>query len=105
LSNASYGITLVADLVVVSVVWPAYRRTRERAFFLLASGFALAIFDTICDHNIGHAHKSPLEFVAYWTLRRLTYCADIILVTWGVVLLVKLYLAAIRAKTLETENT
>jgi hypothetical protein len=93
LSYTSYAVTVVADIIGLAVVWPAYKRTRNRAFLLIAAACALGIFDTVCDHTIGGTHMPHGQFVAYRTLRRFTYYADVILIVSGVVLLTRAYLA------------
>jgi hypothetical protein len=89
----SYAFTVIGDAIGIAVVWPAFKRTRHRAFLFLAAAFVLGIFDTICDHTIGTIEMAPAQWVAYRTLRRFSYYADIILLVAGVVLLTRSYLA------------
>ena len=95
LSYVSYAVTVIADMIGLYVIWPAYKRTRHRAFLLLSAAFALGIFDTICDHTIGLMHMSFWEYLPYRTLRRLAYFADVILGLMGVILLTRSYLSSI----------
>jgi hypothetical protein len=89
----SYAVTVVADIACLTVVWPAFKRTRHRAFLLLAAGSALGIFDTICDHTLGTIEMPRGQYVAFRTLRRFTYYADVILIVTGIILLTRAYLS------------
>jgi hypothetical protein len=55
----SYAVTVIGNAIGIAVVWPAFTRTRHRAFLFLAAAFVLGIFDTICDHTIGTIEMSP----------------------------------------------
>jgi hypothetical protein len=95
LSYASYAITVIFDIAALVVVWPAFKRTRHKAFLLLAAGCALGVFDTICDHTIGLTHMPLGQYVLYRTLRRFAYFTDIVVTMLGIILLTRSYLSVV----------
>ncbi len=90
---ASYVITVVMDAAALAVVWPAFKRTRNRGFLLIAFAFALGIFTTVCDHTLATTRMSQLEWIFYRTIRRLSYFGDIICISVGVIFVTRSYLA------------
>jgi protein-S-isoprenylcysteine O-methyltransferase Ste14 len=100
----SYAITVIADVTVLFAVWPAYKRTRHRAFLYIAAALVLGIFDTVCDHTLGQSDMSPAQYIPYRTIRRFAYFADIILWATGLILLTRSYLAAIGKESDATSN-
>jgi hypothetical protein len=93
LFHVSYAVTVIADITVLFFVWPAYKRTRQRAFLFLALAFAVGVFDTICDHTIGLIRMGHTDLIAYRTLRNVAHYGVIIFGAVGVILLTRLYLA------------
>src|SRR5438046_46920 len=84
------------DAVALAVVWPAFKRTRNRGFLLIAFAFALGIFTTICDHTLATMRMSLLEWVFYRTIRRLSYFGDIICISVGVIVVTRSYLSQLK---------
>jgi hypothetical protein len=100
----SYAVTVIANVTVLFTVWPAYQRTRNRAFLYLAAALALGIFDTICDHTLGQADMAPVYYIPYRTVRRFAYFADVILLATGLTLLTRSYLASLPKDSDDTSN-
>jgi hypothetical protein len=93
LSRLSLLITVAADLTVFFHVYPAFRRTGNKGFLLVALACILGIIDTICDHTIGLQHLEGSTYLAYQAVRRLAYFAGTILWATGIVQLTKLFLS------------
>lgn len=82
-------VTITANVSVLFYVTPAFKRTRNLAFLFLGCAALLGTFDTVCDHTVGldsYRHGGS-GYVAYRSLRRLTYIADCVLGAAGIVLL------------------
>lgn len=92
LFHTSLVVQVTANLVVLSYVLPAFKRTRHRAFLLISVAFMIGTFDTVCDHTIGLDSMPHAQYVVYRTLRRLTYFSTIVLGAMGLVLLTRSYL-------------
>lgn len=94
LSFVSLLITVAVDTLVLCYAYPAFRRTRNRAFAFLAIACALGIIDTVYDHTFNLQTLSDQDYIIARTFRRFTYFADEVLWCIGVVLLVRPYVIA-----------
>ena len=92
LSYVSLLVTVAVDAVVLCHVYPAFKRTRNKAFVFIAIACALGIIDTVYDHTISLQALTSHDYIFARTFRRFTYFADEILWCIGVVLLVRAYL-------------
>ncbi len=94
LSFLSLSITVAVDILVLCHVYPAFRRTRNKAFVFLAIACALGVIDTVYDHTVSLQTLSDHDYIIARTFRRFTHFVDEILWCIGVVLLVRPYLKA-----------
>jgi hypothetical protein len=96
LFNLSLIITVAADIAVLFAVYPAFKRTKNKAFLLLGFAFLLGLFDTICDHTIAlDAYRiGPQTFLAYYVLRKFSSFAVTLLDAAGVILLTRAFMAS-----------
>jgi hypothetical protein len=83
--DVSMVVTIICNVVVFYYVLPAYRRTKNRAFMWLTISSLLGIFGSVMLHTIGRQHLSHNDYIAYYTLRNLTYFIEAILGTVGLV--------------------
>jgi len=93
LFNLSLLISVGVDVIVLCHVFPAFRRTRNRAFLFIAIACVLGIADTVWDHTVALQRMSDHDYIILRTLRRFAYFADCILWGIGIVLLARPYLA------------
>src|ERR1017187_747187 len=93
LSYLSLVISVAVDAVVLCHVYPAYRRTRNKAFVFIVIACALGIIDTVYDHTANLQALSAHDYIVARTFRRFMYFADMICWCIGMVLLVRPYLA------------
>jgi uncharacterized membrane protein len=100
----NYAITVVTGVAVLFAVAPAYKRTRHRAFLYLTFAFMLRLFDIVCDYTIGRFRMPHGEHVAYRTLRMFASFATVILLTVGIIMLTRSYLASSQSKSDATPN-
>src|SRR5262249_25750737 len=80
------------DTIVLCHVYPAFRRTRNKAFVFLAIACTIGVIDTVYDHTVSPRTLSDHDYVAARTFRRFTYFVDEVLWCIGVVLLIRPYL-------------
>jgi hypothetical protein len=90
--NAGWVLQICANVVLLYSIYPAYKRTKHRAFLFLGYAYLISIFNTICDQTIGHNRMAGAGYFAYHTERGLAYIADTVLFTIGILLLVHPYL-------------
>jgi len=88
LLNLSLLVSVFTDAAVLIHVFPAFLRTKKKAFLILAIACVLGIIETVCDHTIVLHEPGNTYFV----IRRITYMTNSILWTIGVVLLTLPYL-------------
>jgi len=98
LFDASLVIQVVANLIVMQCLYPAYKSTKHRGFLYLFLGYLIGTFDTVCDHSISLLPMAHFQYVIYHTLRRFTYFADIVLCTAGLIWLTKSFLELMQPK-------
>jgi hypothetical protein len=82
-----------------SAVAPAYKRTHHRPFLYLTFAFMLRLFDLVFDYTIGRFRVPLDQYVAYRTLRMFTGFATVILLTIGIIMLTRSYLASLPPKS------
>jgi len=93
LFKISLLITVGADLIVLAHVFPAFRRTKNKAFLYISIACVFGIIDTVCDHlDVLQALQGD-AYVIYRTLRRFGFFADIIFWTIGIVMIARPFLA------------
>ena len=92
LSHLSLVISVAVDAVVLCHVYPAFRRTRNKAFIFIVIACALGIIDTVYDHTANLQALSDHDYIVARTFRRFMYFADMICWCIGMVLLVRPYL-------------
>jgi hypothetical protein len=95
----NYALTIIAGVMVLFAVAPAYKRTRHRPFLYLTFAFMLRLFDLVCDYTIGRLRMPHGQYVAYRTLRMFTSFATVILLTLGIIMLTRSYLASVPRKS------
>jgi hypothetical protein len=100
----NYALTVITGVMVLFAVAPAYRRTHHRPFLYLTFAFMLRLFDLVCDYTIGRFRMSHGPYVAYRTLRMFTSFATVILLTVGLILLTRSYLASLPPKSNDGPN-
>jgi hypothetical protein len=93
LFNLSLLISVSVDVIVLCHVFPAFRRTKNKAFLFIAIASVLGIVDTVWDHMAASQRMGDPGYVILRTLRRLAYFADCIFWCAGIVLLARPYLA------------
>jgi hypothetical protein len=98
LSNLSLLITVGVDVIVLCHVFPAYRRSRNRAFLFIAIACLFGIVGTAYDHLVILRGVSDPNYTIIRTLRRLGYFADCIFWCIGIVLLARPYLNGSRIR-------
>ena len=92
LFHTSAVVQITANIIVMFYVFPAFRRTKHRAFLLIWCACLLGTFDTVCDHTIGLEAMQHTQYVAFRTLRRLTYFTSVGLDAAGIVWLTQSFL-------------
>jgi|SRR6516225_3111403 hypothetical protein len=100
----NYALTVIAGVMVLFAVAPAYKQTRHRPFLYLSFAFMLRLFDLICDYTIGRLRMLHGQYVAYRTLRMFTSFATVILLTLGIIMLTRSYLASVPHKSDSSAN-
>src|SRR4029077_19343374 len=90
---AEFVLVAVIGIKVLFSVFPAYRRSRQRAFMYLALGFMIVLFNSVADHTISLWHMSHQQYVTYQALRRATRLPGFVLVACGIISLTRLYLS------------
>ena len=93
LFHLSLVISVAVDAIVLCHVYPAFRRTGNKAFLFIVIACALGVIDTVYDHTVDLRPLSGDEYIVARTLRRLMYFSDMICWCIGMVLLVRPYLA------------
>ena len=92
LTKLSLLVTVAVDATVLCHVFPAFRRTKNTAFLLIAIACVLGIIDTVYDHTANLQGISVSSYIVIRTLRRFAYFADCICWCIGIVLLARPYL-------------
>ena len=92
LYELSLLITVGVDVMVLCHVFPAFRRTKNRAFLFLTIACVIGIVDTVLDHTVSLRDVNDQTYIFYRAVRRLTYFTDCILWGVGIVLLARPYL-------------
>jgi hypothetical protein len=92
LSQVSFLIIVAVDAVVLCHVYPAFRRTRNKAFVFIAVACVVGIIDSVYDHTVNLQALNNHDYIIARTFRRFTNFADNIFWGLGVVLLVRSYL-------------
>ena len=92
LYHLSLVISVAVDAVVLCHAYPAFKRTRNRAFIFIVIACTLGIIDTVYDHTVNLRALGGHDYVVALTFRRFTYFADMICWGIGMVLLVRPYL-------------
>src|SRR4029077_13614592 len=85
-------ISVGVDVIVLCHVFPAFRRTKNRAFLFIAIACVLGIVDSVYDHAVPLQAVSDHDYIILRTLRRFAYFANCIFWCIGVVLLARPYL-------------
>lgn len=93
LDKLSILISVGVDAIVLCHVFPAFRRTRNRAFLLIAIACVLSILELLSDRTISVKGRSTPALILFGTLRQLSYFANCIVWCIGIVLLARPYLA------------
>ena len=93
LFNLSLLISVGVDVIVLCQVFPAFRRTKNRAFLFIAIASVLGVVDTVWDHMAAPQRMGDPGYVLLRTVRRFTYFADCIFWGTGMVLLARPFLA------------
>ena len=93
LFNLSLLISIGVDVIVLCYVFPAFRRTRNRAFLFIAIACVLGVVDTVWDHTVALQSVSDHDYIILRTFRRFAYFANCIFFGMGIVLLARPYLA------------
>jgi hypothetical protein len=104
LSYVNYALTVVTGVCILFAVAPAYKRTRHRAFLYLTFAFILRLFDIVCDYTIGQFRMPHEQYVVYRTLRISASFATVILLTAGIIMLTRSYLASSQPKSDASPN-
>ena len=96
-------VTIIATVPVLCFVIPAYLRTRDWAFLLIALGYAIGLVATILDYTFAlHlAATAPDDYSVYRLVRRVAYVVDSALTVVGIIRLAR---TAIRDKTLQRSD-
>ncbi len=89
LSHLSLVLTIAVDAIVLCHVYPAFKRTRNKAFIFIAIACVLGIIDTVYDHTVSLQPMGDPNYIVTRTFRRLMYFADLISWCIGIVLLVR----------------
>jgi hypothetical protein len=92
LTKLSLLVTVAVDAAVLCHVFPAFRRSKNTAFLLIAIACVLGIVDTVYDHAADLQGISASSYIVIRTLRRFAYFADCICWGIGIVLLARPYL-------------
>ena len=100
----NYAVTVITGVMVLFAVAPAYKRTHHRPFLYLTFAFMLRLFDLVCDYTIGRFRMPHGQYVAYRTLRMFTSFATVILLTVGLIMLTRFYLASLPPKSNASPN-
>src|SRR5215467_11128544 len=100
----NYALMVITAVMVLFAVAPAYKRTRLRPFLYFTFAFMLRLFDLICDYTIGRLRMPHGQYVAYRTLRMFTSFATVILLTLGIIMLTRSYLASVPPKSTASPN-
>ena len=93
LNQLSLMLTVGADVLILFYVYPAFQRTRNKAFVLLGIACVLGIIDTVYDHVAVTGRMTDPGYILARTFRRFTYFANVILSTTGTLMLVQSYLS------------
>jgi hypothetical protein len=93
LYNLSLLISVGVDAIVLCHIFPAFRRTRNKAFLFIAIACVLGIVDTVWDHTGRLQATTDHSYIVLRTIRRFTYFANCIVWCIGVLLLTRSYLA------------
>ena len=100
----NYALTVIAGVMVLFAVAPAYKRTRHRPFLYLTFAFMLRLFDPAFDYTIGRLRMPHGQYVAYRTLRMSTSFATVILLTLGIIMLTRSFLSSLPPKADSSPN-
>jgi hypothetical protein len=95
----NYALTVIAGVMVLFAVAPAYKRIHHRPLLYLTFAFMLRLFDLVCDYTIGRLRMPHGQYVAYRTLRMFTSFATVILLTFGIIMLTRSYSALVPRKS------
>ena len=93
LNQLSLVISVGTDVLILFYVYPAFQRTRNKAFVLIAIACVLGIIDTVYDHIVVTTGMSNSDYIFARTFRRFTYFANVVLSTPGTIMLVQSYLS------------
>jgi hypothetical protein len=88
-----FVFSVVVGVTVLFAVFPAYWRSRDRAFLYLAFAYMVGIYAAVTDHTIALWHVPGQQHLVYSILRRLVHFAEVILFAVGVVRLTRSYFA------------
>jgi hypothetical protein len=92
LTDVSLLITVGVDAIVLCHVFPAFRRTKNRAFLCIAIASVLGIVISVYDHTVIPRGASQDAYVLTRILRRFAYFTDCIFWCVGIVMLTRPYL-------------
>src|SRR5665213_797668 len=100
--NVSLLVSVGAALTILAHVFPAFQRTRNKAFLFISIACVFGLIDTVCDHLGFSQSLQGDDYIIYRTLRQFGYFADITLTTIGIVMLARPFLAD--SKTTKPED-
>ncbi len=92
LSYVSLSLTVAVNVIILCYAYPAFRRTRDKAFVFLAVACALGIVVTVHDHTVIPQSSTDHDYIIARTFRRFAYFVDEILWCTGLVLLIRSHL-------------
>ena len=91
----SAAITIVANLIVLRFLIPAYKIDRHKGILLIIFAYMIGTFDTVLDHTVSIKSMHHNQLLWFYFLRKGTYIANVILSTVGIIYTVR-YLIKIR---------
>ena len=99
----SFLIQIIADVIVLFVIFPAYKLTKNRAFLCIAWACLLGLIGTICNHTISLSPMSRSNLALYTEFRCVMSMSASVLYAVGTVLLTQWVLELLPADAPKAE--
>ncbi len=93
LGHLDLVVTITATIVIIYLVFPAYKRTKNKGFLFLGAGAFGSLFNTFIYHTLGNSplHNPAGYHFAQYSYRSL-FVVDGVLELIGMVIIIKSYL-------------